>query len=74
MFVCCKHTHIQLSSNFCRQKPRATTSLSSAKPRNYIPNQALSSPPSLFTSALQFRMITLMSHMIDNPEIKDLLT
>lgn len=39
-----------------------------------IPNHALSSPPSLFTSALQFRMITLLSHMIDNPEIRALLT
>lgn len=38
-----------------------------------IANHELSSPPSLLTSALQFRLITLLCHMINCLEIGDLL-
>lgn len=78
-----KHTNIQSPLNLYTQKPRVTTSLSAVKPRNYvkplsvfilpIPNHASSSPPFLFASALQFGMITLLTHMTDNPEIRELI-
>lgn len=83
MAMCTNTLTFSHPRNLCTQKPRTTTSLCSETQElcrttlcvhSSIPNHALSSPPSLFKWAFQFRMITLLSHMIDNPEIRDFLT
>lgn len=67
----CTNTPLYLHA----QEPRATTSLCETleleekKPHcihSSIPKHTLSSPLSLLMSALQFKMVTLLSHMIYN--------
>lgn len=79
MAMCTNTPTVTHPLNLHRQKPRATTSLSAVKPGHYDKPLSVFSLPFLtvhyrhqtppLTSALQFRMITLLSHMIDNLEI-----